>query len=263
MSKRKSRRVERAPKFALARMVLGTASVTFAILAIGGWFLAFHTVSIYLAAFLSILSFVSALVVPTCAEAFERAQGWNKFLMGVVILTFACFDWYGVHQGFITIEKLALGAQHTAAVNEWTAGRDALSTQLEAAQGKLDGLPTAQAACEGHGPQNCAARLAGLQADREALTGLRDAAQARMDAYGKAPEMDVIFPHELVGLFAGAIQFVLFIGFSTMASITRKEDARLKAERNTPKPKAKPARKSRPIRQPVRGHRPYLIVDNG
>jgi hypothetical protein len=151
----KPRRQDKAPKFIPAHLVLACASLAFGALAVGGWFLAYYETSIWLAGFLSTLSLVSALVVPVTAGAFDTARGWAKVRLALVIAVFMCIDWAGVHQGYLTIEKMATETTHASALAEWDAGHQSAQDRVAAAQGKLDALPTSTAICIGYGPLNC------------------------------------------------------------------------------------------------------------
>lgn len=227
----KSRRTEKAPSFLLANGTLAVASFAFGILAIGGWFLAYESVSIYLAVFLSVVSLVASLVVPSTAGAFDTAKGFAKVRLGFVIAVFMAIDWAGVHQGYLTIEKMATQEPHAKEIARWEDGQASAQARIDAAQAKIDALPTSQVACEGHGPQNCAARLAGLDADRTTFVAERDTARADLGATGDKPVRPELFPHWLVGLVTGALQIVLFIGFGALAETSRNEKNRLREER--------------------------------
>ena len=227
----KPRRQDKAPKFVLAHLTLAGASLAFGCLAVGGWFLAYYQTSVWLAGFLSSLSLVSALVVPATATAFDTARGFAKFRLGLVIGVFMLVDWAGVHQGYLTIEKMATEATHTSALAEWDAGHQSAEDRLAAAQSKLDALPTSTQICIGYGPQNCATRLEGLAADRAALVADRDAARADLAAIGAKPVRPELFPHMAVAIVTALLQIVLFIGFGALAETTRKERERLRGER--------------------------------
>jgi hypothetical protein len=227
----KPRRTEKAPRFILANGTLACASVVFGIVAIGGWFLAYQSVSLYLALFLSAMSLISALVVPTTAGAFDTAKGFAKVRLALVIAVFMVIDWAGVHQGYVTIEKMATEKSYAQEIERWDAEKVSAQDRINAAQAKIDALPTSQVACEGYGPQNCATRLAGLEADRATFVAERDAARADLAAVGAQPVRPELFPHWIVSIVAAAIQIVLFIGFGALAETTRKERERLRTER--------------------------------
>jgi hypothetical protein len=242
----RTRRQDKAPKFALAHLTLACASLAFGALAVGGWFLAYYDVSIWLAGFLSSLSLVSALVVPATATAFDTAKGFAKFRLGLVIGVFMLVDWAGVHQGYLTIEKMATESTHASALAEWDAGHQSAQDRVTAAQGKLDALPTSTQTCIGHGPLNCATRLEGLAADRAALVADRDAARTDLAAIGDKPVRPELFPHGAVALVTALLQIVLFIGFGALAETTRKERERMRGER-----KAVESRRKRRRKQPA------------
>ena len=227
----RSRRQDKAPKFLGAHLTLAGASLAFGALAVGGWFLAYYETSIWLAGFLSTLSLVSALVVPATATAFDTARGWAKIRLGLVIAVFMLVDWAGVHQGYLTIEKMATEATHASALADWDQAKANAEARLDAAQGKLDALPTSTQICQGYGPQNCAARLEGLEADRKAMTADRDAARADLASIGSKPVRPELFPHTAVAIVTALLQIVLFIGFGALAETTRKERERLRDER--------------------------------
>jgi hypothetical protein len=227
----KPRRQDKAPKFIPAHLTLACASLAFGALAVGGWFLAYYETSVWLAGFLSALSLVSALVVPVTAGAFDTAKGFAKFRLGLVIAVFMCIDWAGVHQGYLTIERMATEATHASAIAEWDARHQSAQDRVAAAQGKLDALPSSTQVCVGYGPQNCATRLEGLAADRAALVADRDAAKADLDAIGAKPVRPELFPHAAVAVVTALLQIVLFVGFGALAETTRKERERLRGER--------------------------------
>ena len=239
----KPRRQDKAPKFVLAHLVLACASLAFGCLAVGGWFLAYYQTSVWLAGFLSSLSLVSALVVPVTAGAFDTAKGFAKFRLGLVIGVFMLVDWAGVHQGYLTIEKMATEATHASALAEWDAGHQSAKDRLTAAQDKLDALPTSTQICIGYGPQNCATRLEGLAADRAALIADRDAARADLASIGAKPVRPELFPHMAVAIVTALLQVVLFIGFGALAETTRKERERLRGERRAVENRRKRRRK--------------------
>lgn len=236
----RSRARDKAPKFLVARLTLAGASLAFGALAVGGWFLAYYETSIWLAIFLSTLSLVSALVVPATATAFDASKGFAKWRLGLVILVFMCIDWAGVHQGYLTIERMATARDYDAAILAWQAERTAMQARLEGVQSRIDALPDSREICEGHGPMNCQARLAGLQADRSALTKQVETARADLNAQGPKPTRPELFPHILVAIVTAALQIVLFVGFGALAETTRRERERLRKER-----KATEARRKR------------------
>jgi hypothetical protein len=240
------RRIDRAPKFLAARVTLACASLAFGIMAVGGWFLAYYETSIWLAGFLSILSLVSALVVPVTASAFDTAKGFAKARLALVILVFMMIDWAGVHQGYLTIERLATEATHASALAGWDATHQSAQDRVTAAQGKLDALPTSTEVCVGHGPQNCSARLEGLAADRAALVADRDAARADLAAIGAKPVRPELFPHWAVAVVTALLQIVLFIGFGALAETTRKERERMRGERKAVENRRKRRRQKQP-----------------
>jgi hypothetical protein len=242
----RTRRQDKAPKFVLAHLTLAGASLAFGCLAVGGWFLAYYETSIWLAGFLSTLSLVSALVVPVTAGAFDTARGWAKVRLALVIGVFMLVDWAGVHQGYLTIEKMATETTHASALAEWDAGHQSAQDRVTAAQGKLDALPTSTAICIGYGPLNCATRLEGLAADRAALVADRDAARADLAAIGDKPVRPELFPHGAVAIVTALLQVVLFVGFGALAETTRKERERLRGER-----KAVESRRKRRRKQPL------------
>ena len=227
----RARRQDRAPKFMTARLTLALASLAFGTMAVGGWFLAYYETSIWLAGFLSILSLVSALVVPVTASAFDTARGFAKVKLALVIAVFMAIDWAGVHQGYLTIERLATEATHSSAIADWETRQQAAQDRLTATQARLDALPTSTAVCVGHGPQNCAARLEGLASDRAALVADLDRARTDLDSIGTKPIRPELFPHEAVAIVTALLQIVLFVGFGALAETTRKERERLRDER--------------------------------
>lgn len=239
----KPRRQDKAPKFIPAHLVLACASLAFGALAVGGWFLAYYETSIWLAGFLSTLSLVSALVVPVTAGAFDTARGWAKVRLALVIAVFMAIDWAGVHQGYLTIEKMATETTHASALAEWDAGHQSAQDRVTAAQGKLDALPTSTTICVGYGPQNCATRLEGLAADRAALVADRDAARADLAAIGAKPVRPELFPHGAVAIVTALLQVVLFIGFGALAETTRTERERMRGERRAVESRRKRRRK--------------------
>jgi hypothetical protein len=239
----RGRRQDKAPKFVLAHLTLACASLAFGALAVGGWFLAYHQTSVWLAGFLSSLSLVSALVVPATATAFDTARGFAKFRLGFVIAVFMCIDWAGVHQGYLTIERMATETTHASALAEWDAGQQSAQDRVTTAQGKLDALPTSTQICIGFGPQNCATRLEGLAADRAALVADRDAARADLAAIGVKPVRPELFPHGAVAVVTALLQIVLFIGFGALAETTREERDRLRGERRAVESRRKRRRK--------------------
>jgi hypothetical protein len=242
----KPRRQDKAPKFVLAHLTLACASLAFGALAVGGWFLAYYETSIWLAGFLSSLSLVSALVVPVTAGAFDTAKGFAKFRLGLVIAVFMLVDWAGVHQGYLTIERMATETTHASALAEWDAGHQSAQDRVTAAQGKLDALPTSTQICTGYGPLNCSTRLEGLAADRAALVADRDAARADLTSIGAKPVRPELFPHGAVAIVTALLQIVLFIGFGALAETTRKERERMRGER-----KAVESRRKRRRKQPL------------
>jgi hypothetical protein len=241
----RTRRQDKAPKFVLAHLTLACASLAFGCLAVGGWFLAYYQTSIWLAGFLSVARF-SALVVPVTAGAFDTARGFAKFRLGLVIAVFMLVDWAGVHQGYLTIEKMATETTHASALAEWDAGHQSAQDRVTAAQGKLDALPTSTAICIGYGPLNCSTRLEGLAADRAALVADRDAARADLASIGAKPVRPELFPHGAVAIVTALLQIVLFVGFGALAETTRKERERLRGER-----KAVESRRKRRRKQPL------------
>ena len=240
------RRMDRAPKFLTARLTLALASLAFGTLAVGGWFLAYYQTSIWLAGFLSILSLVSALVVPVTASAFDTARGFAKFKLGLVIGVFMLVDWAGVQQGYLTIERLATEATHSSAIADWDARQQAAQDRLTATQARLDALPTSTAVCVGYGPQNCAARLEGLASDRAALVADLDRARTDLDAIGAKPVRPELFPHTAVAVVTALLQIVLFIGFGALAETTRKERERMRDERKATEARRRRKRAKRP-----------------
>jgi hypothetical protein len=242
----KPRRQDKAPKFIPAHLVLACASLAFGIMAVGGWFLAYYETSIWLAGFLSILSLVSALVVPVTASAFDTARGWAKARLALVIAVFMCIDWAGVHQGYLTIERMATEATHASAIAGWDATHQSAQDRVAAAQGKLDALPTSTEVCVGHGPQNCSARLEGLAADRAALVADRDAAKTDLAAIGAKPVRQELFPHWAVAVVTALLQIVLFVGFGALAETTRKERERMRGERKAVENRRKRRRQKQP-----------------
>ena len=239
----RGRRQDKAPKFVLAHLTLAGASLAFGCLAVGGWFLAYYETSIWLAGFLSSLSLLSALVVPATATAFDTAKGFAKFRLGFVIAVFMAIDWAGVHQGYLTIEKMATETTHASALAEWDAGHQSAQDRVAAAQGKLDALPTSTQICIGYGPLNCSTRLEGLAADRAAMMADRDAARADLAAIGDKPVRPELFPYGAVAVVTALLQIVLFIGFGALAETTRKERERLRGERKAVENRRKRRRK--------------------
>lgn len=242
----RSRARDKAPKFLGAHLTLAGASLAFGALAVGGWFLAYYETSIWLAGFLSTLSLVSALVVPATATAFDTAKGFAKIRLGLVIAVFMMIDWAGVHQGYLTIEKMATETTHASAIADWDARQNAAQDRLDAAQGKLEALPSSTQVCQGYGPQNCATRLEGLAADRAALVADRDAARTDLASIGAKPVRPHLFPHEAVAIVTALLQIVLFIGFGALAETTRKERDRLRDERKATEARRKRRRAKRP-----------------
>ena len=180
------------------------------------------------------IDMVSVLVAP----AFARAKGWAKASgFGLVVLVMV------IGAGFQTLAANTFAGQYTAGTVQTAQAR------VTAVQAKLDALPSMQSVCEGFGPQNCAARQTGLQADRDALAGELSTAKA---------EATQAASHGLsltaLGLMLMGFQIAMFFLRTWLTGVTDRQIADAKAERAKerakakrrkpePKPKATPERK--------------------
>lgn len=257
-----------APQFFATHAAIWAVVISFATFSAAGWWIRLSDASIALAALMVAVAVSAACIVPVMIPVFERASRRGKALAALVILVFGGVDAASGHHAFLVFEGRALAGQvagQQAVIDQQIA---AARADVAAAQARLDVLPTSGEVCVGHGPQNCAARLAGLDADRSALTADRDAAQARLDAINPVAAAGYLIDHQLVWVGMIGIQIALVLGVLVTTSTSRLLAFEAQPVRVVRRAKRKaPARKKPVVTQEerqmlLRGFNPKLVVDN-
>jgi hypothetical protein len=247
---RKTRRVERANRFGLAHLTIIGIVAVFGAASVAGVLFTIDAMSVTgyakwtLMGLGSVLAFTVAVAPVMSAPAWTDASGWMKVAGLPLIAMLMMIDAGLQMNAAMTAERLLKGDGKTVAMEA-----------LVAAEEKLAALPTSEEICKGHGPQNCAARQEGLQADRETFTAERDAAKAEIRAEQKSK-----LPMTFISLALAAFQVSTFFMRAWLSGVTRMREAKLKAERQAAKPKRKtrkPAKAQKP--EPFR---PYLVYAN-
>jgi hypothetical protein len=257
---RKSKRVK-TPRFIATHAAIWAVVISFATFSAAGWWVRLSDASVALAVLMVAVAVSAACIVPVMIPVFERTSLGGKALAGLVILVFGGVDAASGHHAFLVFESRALAGQvaaQQAVIDQQVA---AASAEVSAAQARLDALPGASQICIGHGPQNCAARLAGLAADREALTADRDAAQARLDAIDPVAQAGYLIDYQLVWIGMIGIQIALVLGVLVATSTSHRLAAEApQVETVKRKRRRKPAvRRKKPVVVPAG---PRLVVDN-
>lgn len=249
----------KTPKFVATHVAIWAVVITFAAFSAAGWWVRLSDASVALAILMVAVAVSAATIVPVMIPVFERASRVGKIFAGLVILVFGSVDAASGHHAFLVFESRALAGQvaaQQAVIDQQVA---TASVEVQAAQARLDALPSSAAICIGHGPQNCQARLAGLAADRDALTADRDAAQARLDAIDPVAQAGYLIDHQLVWIGMIGIQIALVLGVLVATSTSH----RLAVEAQPPVivRRKKRVTRRKPAAKPVSGP-PRLVIDN-
>lgn len=228
------------PRYPLAHFAVVAVAGLFGLASVYGNFLTVETMGlgpialVLVAALVFTVDMVSVLVAP----AFARAKGRSRVTgLGLIVLV------------MLIGAALQTNALRTAADLTTVDAVQAAQSRVTAVQSKLDALPTSQTVCEGYGPQNCAARQAGLEADRAALVAERDA--AKLEAANASQHG---LPLTATGLALMGFQIAMFFLRTWLTGVTdrqiedakaerAKERAKAKRRKPEPKPKATPERK--------------------
>jgi hypothetical protein len=257
---RKSKQVK-TPRFIATHAAIWAVVITFAAFSAAGWWVRLSDASVALAALMVAVAVSAACIVPVMIPVFERASLVGRIFAGLVILVFGGVDAASGHHAFLVFEGRALAGQvasQQAVIDQQVA---AASAEVQAAQARLDALPSSAAVCIGHGPQNCQVRLAGLAADREALSADRDAAQARLDAIDPVAQAGYLIDHQLVWIGMIGIQLALVLGVLVATSTSHRLAAQAPTvEVAKRKRRRKPVTRKKPVVVPAAGLR--LVVDN-
>lgn len=249
-----------APRFPVAHFVITLAAALFALASVAGNILytnglGFQGLLLIGAAALTgllvfTLDMVSVLLAPAWARSKRKALG-----LGLV----ACVMVIGAGLQTNAINTVAaMPSQHVIAD---------LNTKAQAVQVRIDALPTSQTVCEGHGPQNCAARQEGLKADRAALIADRDAYKLEAAALPQA------LPVSLIGFALMLFQVAMFflrawltsvtVGIETEAKAQAEATALEKAKADLKKAKAElKTLKAKPKAAAAKPNPPYLAYAN-
>jgi hypothetical protein len=254
---RKSKKAK-TPRFIATHAAIWAVVITFAAFSAAGWWVRLSDASVALAILMVAVAVSAATIVPVMIPVFERASLGGKALAGLVILVFGGVDAASGHHAFLVFESRALAGQvatQQAVIDQQVA---AASAEVQAAQARLDALPSSAVVCIGHGPQNCQARLAGLAADRDALVADRDAAQARLDAIDPVAQAGYLIDHQLVWIGMIGIQIALVLGVLVATSTSH----RLAVEAQPPVIVRRKKRTTRrkPVAKPAGP--PRLVIDN-
>ena len=253
----------KTPRFIATHAAIWAVVISFATFSAAGWWVRLSDASVVLAALMVAVAVSAACIVPVMIPVFERASRVGKIFAGLVILVFGGVDAASGHHAFLVFESRALAGQvaaEQAVIDQRVA---AATVEVQAAQARLDALPGSGEICIGMGPQNCAARLAGLAVDREALTADRDAAQGRLAGIDRQVSVAPLIDHQLVWVGMIGIQIALVLGVLVATSTSH----RLAVEAQPPvivrrKPARKKAKRKEPQQLPLRGLGPTLVVNN-
>ena len=252
----------KTPRFIATHVAIWAVVITFAAFSAAGWWVRLSDASVALAALMVAVAVSAACIVPVMIPVFERASLGGKALAGLVLLVFGGVDAASGHHAFLVFESRALAGQ--VASQQVILDQQVATAQsgVAVAQSRLDSLPTSGEICVGHGPQNCAARLAGLDADRAALTVDRDAAQARLDAINPVATAGHLIDHQLVWVGMIGIQVALVLGVLVATSTSHRlavEAPQVEVVKR--KRRRKPVVRKKPVVVPAAaGLR--LVVDN-
>ena len=251
----------KTPRFIATHAAIWAVVITFAAFSAAGWWVRLSDASVALATLMVAVAVSAACIVPVMIPVFERASLGGKALAGLVLLVFGGVDAASGHHAFLVFESRALAGQVASQQVILDQQVAAAKSDVAVAQSRLDSLPTSGEICLGHGPQNCAARLAGLDADRAALTVDRDAAQARLDAIDPVATAGYLIDHQLVWVGMIGIQVALVLGVLVATSTSHRLAAEApQVEVAKRKRRRKPVVRKKPVVVPAAGLR--LVVDN-
>jgi len=251
----------KTPRFIATHVAIWAVVISFATFSAAGWWVRLSDASVALATLMVAVAVSAACIVPVMIPVLERASLGGKALAGLVIVVFGGVDAASGHHAFLVFESRALAGQVASQQVILDQQVAAAQSGVAVAQSRLDSLPTSGEICVGHGPQNCAARLAGLDADRAALTVDRDAAQARLDAINPVAAAGHLIDHQLVWVGMIGIQVALVLGVLVATSTSHRLAAEApQVEVVKRKRRRKPVTRKKPVVVPAAGLR--LVVDN-
>lgn len=220
--------------YLVERLALWAATLVLAGFGAAGWALAFWDVSHHLA----IMAALVALVAPLVAAALSGpAMNGGGFFAWFTIVVFTAME-AGSHANAIwQFDAVANQAVNERALAEYEAEAAKVVAARDAAQAKLDALPTPDA--------NGAIRKADTYVVAQAaLAATLDKAQAKVDALVK-PEPVQLFPRWLSGGIMALTAFALIFGHLAIARAEREMLRKAQAQAAKANQPAKAARKPR------------------
>lgn len=180
---KKTRRVNnKAPRFIEVHATIIAMSGAFAVASTIGLMLTMYAlpfpawVKVILMGLGAVMAMSVALAPILAAPAWGRA-GIIGQIIGLPLIAMLMVIDGGLQVNAVkAVETVYVGEQVKAAQEVVTLAKAEVAT----VQGKIDALPSAVTACEGLGPQNCAARLAGIEAERKILMDDRTAKETKV-----------------------------------------------------------------------------------